>query len=103
MLPVGQEGPQGGDDQQGLVQHHVVASQRDLDYRCHLTQLLVHVGADVGGDEAVFGPEQGDAAGHLSEKLVGSGARRQEDAGIELPGDTPSTSMRELAAMWAIT
>ena len=54
VVPVGQQGPQRGEQHQRLVEHGVVASFRDLDHRGDAAERLVHGGADVLGDQAVL-------------------------------------------------
>ena len=70
VFPVGQQGAKGGDQQQGLVEHDVMAGQRNFDDRGDSSELFVHVGGDVGGDQAVLGPEEGDAARDAGQQVI---------------------------------
>src|SRR5271165_1155135 len=58
MVPVRQEGPDPGDQGDGLIQHHVMAGGRDLDHRSPLAEFVVHQLGRVWRDDAVLGEEQ---------------------------------------------
>ena len=86
MIPVCQQGSQSRDQQQRLVEHHMVVGFRDLDDRCHPSEEIVHVLSDVRGDESMLGPEQCNTCLDPRE-FVGSGPRRHflEDDGVKTP------------------
>jgi len=57
MVPVGEQCAQCREQDEGLVQHGVMPRFGDLDDWCDPAQFVVHRSPDVGGDEAMFGPE----------------------------------------------
>ena len=69
----------------------MVSRQWDLHHWRHPAQLFVHVGADVGGDEAVLGPEQSDPTGDSWQQVIGGRPFGDEYSRVELPGDATLT------------
>ena len=62
VVPVGEQRAQRGEQHERLVEHRVVAGLGQLDHRRDAAERLVHLVADVRGDEAVLGAQQGEAA-----------------------------------------
>ena len=87
----------------------MVAGLGDLDDRRHPAQRLVHGLADVGGHEAVLGPQQRQPATHLGQ--VGQGAG-PDAAGVGELGEDPQSNfhcqpplgrLADRRATWSIT
>ena len=84
VVPVGQQRPQRRDERDGLVEHDVVARDRDLDDRGDAAEPVVEDLALLRGDQAVFRPEQRDPAVEPSQQLGGEMVPG-EHARVELP------------------
>ena len=101
MVPVGQERPQRGEQDEGLVEHGVVPGLGDLDHWCDPTQPLVHGRTDVGCDQPVLGAEQGQATRDVLEVRRRDGAHPGsellEDPAIELPLPAPGDLLEGVA------
>ena len=101
VVPVGQQGPQGRDERDGLVEHDVVTRGRDLDERGDAAEPVIHDLAHLPGQNAVLGPEQSHATIQPGEQ-GGAEMRPGEDPRVKLPRPAAAAARTDVSATWLV-